>query len=231
MADDHESHPQSGILPHPPAYYLRLLIIIVGLLLLLIGLAELIESGQPLSLDLSVTRFVQQFRPDWFDALMRFLTAVGVAPWALILPVIIFVALLLLRAWPAALALLFAQLGSVGNPLIKIVVNRPRPGITFELGLRVPTDSSFPSGHAATAMVVYGFLIYLAWVKLREHRLARNIVIALCAIYILAMGLSRIYLGEHWFSDVLGGYLYGLAWVTLAVIVYQYLVKLFAEKR
>ncbi len=226
MAEFNELHPQTAVVAvHPPAHYLRLLLIIAGLVLLLLGLAELIEKGAPLPFDLDVTRFVQQFRPDWFDALMRFLTSIGVAPWVLILPAIIIIALLAMRDWAAALALLFAQLGSVGNPLIKIAVHRPRPGITFELGLGVPTDPSFPSGHSATAMVVYGFLIYLAWVKLRDHHLARNIIIALCAIYILAMGLSRIYLGEHWLTDVLGGYVYGLAWVFLSVIVYHLLLS------
>ncbi len=226
MADFNEYHPQAEVVSHPPAhYYVRLLLIIAGLFLLLLGLAELIEKGAPLPFDLDVTRFVQQFRADWFDALMRFLTSIGVAPWVLILPAIIIIALLAMRDWPAALALLFAQLGSVGNPLIKIAVHRPRPGIPFELSLGVPTDSSFPSGHSATAMVVYGFLIYLAWVKLRDHHLARNIIITLCAIYILAMGLSRIYLGEHWITDVLGGYVYGLAWVLLSVIVYHLILS------
>ncbi len=225
MLDIKEHHPQGEAIGHPPAHYLRLLLIIAGLMLLLVGLAELIESGAPLEADLAVTRFVQQFRPDWFDGLMRFLTSIGVAPWVLILPAIILIALLVMREWAAALALLFAQLGSVGNPLIKIAVNRPRPGVNFELGLHVPTDSSFPSGHSATAMVVYGFLIYLAWVKLRDYRLARNLIIAFCAIYILGMGLSRIYLGEHWVSDVLGGYIYGLAWVLLSVIVYHLILS------
>jgi len=206
--------------------YLRPLLILASLLLLFALLTELVESGAPLPFDLTVTRFVQQFRAPWFDGMMRFLTAVGVAPWVLILPLIIFIALLVLRDWPAALGLLFAQLGSVGNPLIKIIEHRPRPGFPYELGSHVPTDYSFPSGHAATAMVVYGFLIYLAWVRLRDHKLTRALVIALCAIYILGMGLSRIYLGEHWFSDVLGGYVYGLAWVVLAVIVYQWLWRI-----
>jgi undecaprenyl-diphosphatase len=208
--------------------YLRLLLLLASLLLLFALLAELVESGAPLPLDLTVTQFVQQFRAPWFDSLMRFLTAIGVVPWVLILPLIIFIALLLARDWPAALGLLFAQLGSLGDPLIKIIVHRPRPGLAYELGLRVPTDYSFPSGHAAIAMVVYGFLIYLVWLKLRDYKLARALVVALCAIYTLGMGLSRIYLGEHWFSDVLGGYVYGLAWVVLAVIVYQLLRRVWS---
>lgn len=232
MAEINEYHPHVVVIAPTRAYYLRLLLIIAALVLLLLGLAELIESGAPLDIDLSVTRFVQQFRPDWFDSLMRFLTSIGVAPWVLILPAIIFIVLLVMREWAAALALLFAQLGSVGNPLIKIAVHRPRPGITFELGLHIPTDSGFPSGHSATAMVVYGFLIYLAWVKLRKHKLARSrsIVIALCVLYILGMGLSRIYLGEHWISDVLGGYVYGLAWVLLSVIVYHLILSRIEER-
>lgn len=221
----------SQIFSHLPAYYLRLLLLIAGLLLIMAGLAELIESGASLPLDLTITRFVQQFRADWFDALMRFLTFEGFAPWALILPLIIFIILLLLRDWPAALGLLFAQLGSLGNPLIKIIVQRPRPGLPYEIGLRVPTDYSFPSGHSATAMVVYGFLIYLAATKLREHPLARALAVALCVLYILGMGLSRIYLGEHWFSDVLGGYVYGAAWVLLAVIVYRLITYSVAKRR
>jgi undecaprenyl-diphosphatase len=91
------------------------------------------------------------------------------------------------------------------NPIIQIFVNRSRPPadlVSEPLG-----GQSFPSGHAYEAVVVFGFFIYLAATFIRRTRLRRFIQMVL-AFLILAMGISRIYLGAHWPSDVLGSFLF-----------------------
>lgn len=212
----------------PPAKYIRLFLLLLIFVTIFAFIAELVETGAPLPIDLSVTQTLQQFHSAWFDELMRFLTTIGYQPWVLISPLVVLVFALIKRNWAITFALLVALLGCLGDPLIKIIVHRPRPAAVYQLRTSPPTDFSFPSGHAATSMIIFGFLLYLACIYL-HHKLIRAFAITLCVLLIFGIGLSRIYLGEHWFSDVLGGYVYGLAWLTMVVAVYQIVYHLKAQ--
>lgn len=78
------------------------------------------------------------------------------------------------------------------------------------------TGYSFPSGHSATAMVLYGLLAY--WLIRNQRSVKRRLGIGVAAVcLILMVGFSRIYLGEHYLSDVLGGYLLGLSWLIVGI--------------
>ncbi|MDA0799422.1 MAG: phosphatase PAP2 family protein [Chloroflexi bacterium] len=91
--------------------------------------------------------------------------------------------------------------------LLKLFVDRPRP--PAEALIRITSDFSglgFPSGHAFQSTLVIGLLIGVAALRMRPGRL-RLATIGLLALLIVAIGFSRIYLGAHWPSDVLGGYL------------------------
>jgi undecaprenyl-diphosphatase len=80
--------------------------------------------------------------------------------------------------------------------------------------LQLPADS-FPSGHVLTFTATFGFLAVLSW------RARRRALAALCVLPPIAIGLSRVYLGEHWPSDVLGGALFGVLWMALTVRLYD----------
>ena len=98
-----------------------------------------------------------------------------------------------------------------GN-LIKLAVGRTRPEYLlpeFLLVSTAPTSLSFPSGHALFAATFGGLLIWLAQELIRSPVLRRSFQVGLVLV-ILAVGWSRIYLGLHWPSDVVGGYMYGL---------------------
>jgi len=105
----------------------------------------------------------------------------------------------------------------IGHEL-KQVVDRPRPEYVL-LGLE-PESPGFPSGHSMYALIFGGLLIYLAGQFLPSLLLKRWSQCCLAAL-ILAMGASRVYLGVHWPSDVIGGFLYGgLALVGLIALRY-----------
>ena len=106
-----------------------------------------------------------------------------------------------LYAWAVALA------GSgLVNSVLKNVFERARPGETPLLG-----TWSFPSGHAMNSLVTYGMLVYVAWrIVPRGWRPA---LAAGAAALVLAVGASRVVLGYHWFSDVVGGWVAGCAWM------------------
>lgn len=114
---------------------------------------------------------------------------------------------------------LAAGLSSLLGSPIKIAVNRPRPTAALVQVFATEHGTGFPSGHALFAAVVLGFLTYLAVTHLRRHSL-RTLSFAGLLTLILLIGISRVYLGAHWPSDVLGGYLVGAAF--LAVLIWLY---------
>lgn len=116
---------------------------------------------------------------------------------------------------------LFIGLGGVAglNSILKLIICRPRPSI---IHLVEESSYSFPSGHSASSMFLYGFLIFLIHRKCK-NKMIKTASILLLIILILAVGVSRIYLGVHYLSDVIAGYSLSL----LTLIIYcNYLEKI-----
>lgn len=172
--------------------------------------------------DLKITLFIQQFNPAWFDFLMRFLSFIGNGLFLIILIILLAVYGYLIGKRKAPLILVASTTGGllVGQ-LLKVIVGRPRPDPTLinQIGHFLKSDS-FPSGHVLGAISFYGFLLYIAYTQLKKG-LLRNILIVICALVVILMGLSRIYLGAHWFSDVAGAYLIGIVWLSAVTFIYQ----------
>lgn len=101
------------------------------------------------------------------------------------------------------------------GPILKVLFTRPRPPAREHL---VDIDSwSFPSGHSLNSMVVLGLLTVLA-IQGRSG-LTRVLVVAVGALLVLLVGFSRVYLGVHWPTDVLAGWLTGAVWLTLCLVL------------
>jgi membrane-associated phospholipid phosphatase len=116
---------------------------------------------------------------------------------------------LFLGSWLAAVA------GSaVLNHLLKQLFERPRP--YFKHPLLVETSYSFPSGHAMESFVVYGMLAYFAVLALRTWE-SRVAVVFGTALLVVLIGFSRMYLGVHYFSDILAGYAAGGVWLSALI--------------
>jgi membrane-associated phospholipid phosphatase len=96
---------------------------------------------------------------------------------------------------------------------IKRLLDRPRPPVVDHLV--AASNESLPSGHATMAVAVLGSLVVLAWPG--RGALARAAMVAVVVGWAGVVGLTRIYLGVHWFSDVLAGWLVGAAWLALCV--------------
>ena len=110
-----------------------------------------------------------------------------------------------------------AGLSSLLNSALKVAVNRPRPTPGLVQVFAAEQGNGFPSGHAFFAAVFLGLLAYFAFTYLRKRAL-RVLVLAGLLMLILLIGASRVYLGAHWPSDVLGGYLFGA--VFLAALIW-----------
>jgi len=105
--------------------------------------------------------------------------------------------------------------GGLLNTVLKLVIRRPRP--PYAAAFLHHASWSFPSGHAMGSLIGYGMLAYavtLLWVHRRSAQLS---VVLVAALLIVAIGLSRLYLGVHYFSDVVGGYAAGVLWLSACI--------------
>ena len=115
---------------------------------------------------------------------------------------------------------------SLLNWVLKIIVQRPRPN---EFRLIDESGYSFPSGHSMVSMAFYGFIMYLIYKKV-ENKYLRWGLIAFLGILIISIGISRIYLGVHYTSDVLAGFLISIAYLMVFTnVVKKYIIDV--EKR
>ena len=105
------------------------------------------------------------------------------------------------------------------NKLLKLLVGRPRPADDLVQVLDRVNELSFPSGHVVHYLLLFGFLFYLTSV-LVKNMMARTTLLIFFALPIMAVGPSRVYVGAHWPSDVLGGYLVGSLF--LAAMIWGY---------
>lgn len=99
------------------------------------------------------------------------------------------------------------------NRILKLIIARPRPSV---LRLVVEDGYSFPSGHSMVSMGFYGFLIYLIWVNIKNKKIKYPLVIFL-SLLILFIGISRIYLGVHYFTDVIGGFIIAILYLFIFI--------------
>jgi undecaprenyl-diphosphatase len=174
-------------------------------------------------LDLAITRHVQDMRAVWIGDLLRPFNRLGFPPIVGIVDGAIVLLALAVRARWEAVTLGFAAVGSSGlNHLAKVLVARPRPPeLLVHVEHVLPAGSSFPAGHVLNFTVFAGFLCYLAWVRLAPSAL-RTTLVALLVAMIALMGVARIHAGEHWASDVLGGYLIGVLWLAATIELYRW---------
>ena len=210
----------------------------VGLLLLSLVafvvfgvVAYWIRGLAPLSTDLYVTHVLQtaSLAPvatahppvPIYDDMLEAVSIPGFWPYNLIMITIAVGVLLALKRVTEAGVAAVAFFGSQGLvEVVKFIVNRPRPTLANAQVEFFTNGSSFPSGHAAGYVCLFGFLFYLAWALMR-HGWARRVVLVFTGAMVSLVGLSRIYLGQHWASDVLAGYALGFGWLCLCLWGYR----------
>jgi undecaprenyl-diphosphatase len=174
--------------------------------------------------DVTVSRAVQSAPwPAGFETLMRGVSLLGDdVPWAAAMVVGMCLVLLTCRARREAVVLgLVTAAGYAIKAGCKYGIGRPRPTQELVHILSQPGDYSFPSGHTVHYVVFLGFLWFLTLVLVRPRLLSWPLLGVIGAL-VLLVGLSRIYLGAHWASDVIGGYLLGGALLATAIRGYRW---------
>ena len=190
----------------------------------LLAVAISLDSQPYFGWDLAVTRELQSSSSPGFDVLMRGVSKPGDdVLWSGLLVGAAFVLLFAVRARREALVLLLAVgTGQVVKIAVKHIVGRPRPSPDLvNVLIHTKEMNSFPSGHTVHYVVFFGFLWFLAFTLLRPRGL-RWAMLGLLAGMMLLVGPARIYLGAHWASDVLGGYLLGAALLLGSISLYRW---------
>src|SRR5262245_30671389 len=112
--------------------------------------------------------------------------------------------------------------GGLLNQVLKKSFDRPRPPVEWRDAAVTETNESFPSGHSMGSMIGYGMLGF-ALTPLLRHRSAKTVLIVLLTVLVGLIGLSRIYLRAHWFSDGLAGFAVGAAWLCFGLACLQWI--------
>ena len=195
---------------------------LLALTFLLLSFA--VHTPQLLRMDRAVTLEVQDAGNDGLTRLARGFTFLGNIPVLIAVALAAAVFLLYERRPRAALLSVATLLSLPLNYLIKELIGRPRPDGEL-INVLLPTVGlSFPSGHAMGSVMVYGFLAFLAWVHVAAPGPRRFWTVTL-ALVPLGVSLSRVYVGAHWLSDVIGGWVAGLGLVLLLAEIYQVSAK------
>jgi membrane-associated phospholipid phosphatase len=184
-------------------------------------LTFLVKTMPSFSIDLQITKAIQTINFPFFAFLMTAVSWPGFNPQSIIITALI---VLLIYAfglhWEAVMALIAAVFSTAINILVKDLIQRPRPAPNLVNVIATLNSYSFPSGHVMFYLGFFGFIGFLAF-SLLKPSFKRSFVLVLLGSLILLIGISRIYLGQHWASDVLGAYLLGS--LTLVAIVQVYI--------
>ena len=119
-----------------------------------------------------------------------------------------------------AILIPIAGLLSLVNVVLKLIIARQRPSANLVQVLYQRQTNGFPSGHAVFAIMVLGLSAYFIFINMENHILRTVVLVSLVAL-ILLIGTSRVYLGVHWPSDIIGGYIIGGALLTALIWFYQ----------
>lgn len=211
---------------------------IIGLVVFAVASYIIRSHPQPFPIDVQTTHTIQSIPLwSWVKSTMIFLSTLNdPIPSGLALT-LWFVFMALFGWFKQAIFLVVVTLVADGLDFTDtILVGRPRPDARLyhiQVASNIPVHS-FPSGHTEHDVAYYGFLLYLSFTKpVREWRY-RWILIPFqifAIVDILTIGYSRILLGEHWLTDVLGGYLSGALWLLLGIFVYRWVIDRLAERR
>ena len=148
---------------------------------------------------------------DFTIPIAKFITNFGGAIFLIVVTIVLFI---LIKNKKIRLSIfLNLVIITILNQLLKRILQRPRP---TEYRIVEETGYSFPSGHSMISMAFYGYLIYLIY-KYAKNKYIKWISIVLLSILICAIGISRIYLGVHYTSDVLGGFLISISYLVIYI--------------
>lgn len=196
---------------------------IYGVLIILFALlATFVHFHPVLGVDVTITKEFQETQNPFLYWLMTAVSYIGYQNWlsiGLVVVAAVILWLVDLRLEAVAVAVVYAVSGLL-NAVIKVLVNRPRPSASLVDVFRVATGESFPSGHVMSYVAFWGLLFTFGIILFDRWRWWRIALLVVSAFFVVMVGPSRVYLGAHWASDVLGAYLIEIALLGIALFIY-----------
>ncbi len=216
-------HQNNSKLPYLITVIVALVVVIGGINLFVELTEEIKEEVLPVY-DQSITDSILSYRNPARTQFFIFMTEVGdVYGYLIVIILTSIISFFVFKKWRGVAQTVFVLLlASLSNTLLKRFIDRARPDLEHLVSVET---LSYPSGHAMSAMAFYGFVIYLIF-RFKINRFLKVAIILLLVLMILAIGLSRIYLGVHFPSDIAGGYIAGSIWVAFCILIFN-LVEIF----
>ncbi|MDP4164219.1 MAG: phosphatase PAP2 family protein [Bacillota bacterium] len=179
-----------------------------------------INDKKIIDFDSDIISIVQGWENPLLTSIMKFFTFIGGAPFVIGLSIVLVVFLYKVLKHRLELILFIAAVAgsAVINQVLKQVFHRVRPDLHRLIDI---VGYSFPSGHAMNAFTVYGILTFLLWRHISK-KWERTLLILFSIFFIFAIGISRIYLGVHFPSDIIGGYFASAFWLATIIWFFQY---------
>lgn len=183
---------------------------------------DVIDGETVVRLDVWINHHMVALWNPLLTSIMRAVTAMGSA-WVLFIASVVLLGVLIAKKkWHQALLLWLAMGGGLAIEfLTKLIIHRVRPAFS----LITENGYSFPSGHATMATIFFALILY----SFREdfkQRIARTLFTAATIFVFVLVGFSRLYLGVHWFSDVLAGFSLGIFWLTFLILIFRVVAAL-----
>lgn len=193
------------------AKHVRWIILFICVICFL-GLAEDVFTHEIMRGDIIGYNFISKYLiSDFMTPIMKGITWFGGATALIIMTALLLIGI---KNKKIGLSILFnLAMVTILNQALKFILQRPRP-----TDYRIINESgySFPSGHSMISMAFYGYLIYLIY-KHVDHSYLRRTLISILTLLILWIGVSRIYLGVHYVSDVIAGFVISIAYLILLI--------------
>ena len=202
-----------------------LLAIDIILLALFAFMAIWIAYHPVIAIDVAITRDFQANQSPWLRYTMLAVSYIGnvmILSVGLVVLAAILFWILDLRLEAILIVVVYATSGIL-NGLIKLIVARPRPSASLVEIIQASSGNSFPSGHVMSYVAFWGLLFSFGIILFRGKHWWRTALLIISALFVVLVGPSRIYLGDHWASDVLGAYLLGFIWLAMSLWLYLYL--------
>jgi undecaprenyl-diphosphatase len=209
----------------PPVRRYRAVLFQLSLLIITAAFAVLtflVKTTPSFPIDLQITRGLQSINIPLFAGLMSAVSWAGFGPQSAIITVLTVAVIFGFGLhWEAVMALAAAVFSTAVNVLVKDLIQRPRPTAAVVHVLDTLNSYSFPSGHVMFYLGFFGFIWFLAFSVLKPS-LKRGLLLVFFGGLVILIGISRIYLGEHWASDVLGSYLLGTLTLVAMIQLYRW---------
>lgn len=182
-------------------------------LIIFIVILENVYDAEIIAFDTNIYNAISLSRTNAMTNIVKIITQFGSAKFLILITLLSFV-VIKNKKIPISIALNLVSIGAL-NQILKIIIRRPRPE-----GFRLieETGYSFPSGHSMASMAFYGLIIYFVF-KYVKNKNTKMTICTILSLLILFIGMSRIYLGVHYASDVIAGFVLSIAYLVVFITI------------